>query len=102
MQDTHLRSFVKGITWRLLGTLSTILISFLITKNMIIAGTIGGFEMITKILLFYFHERLWGIIHFGKKNELFDRMVSKGILTPPSYDLQPISTLSSVNSKTNL
>lgn len=67
MKETHLRSFIKGVTWRIFGTVSTILISFLVTKDIRIAGTIGGLEFITKILLFYFHERLWGVINFGKK-----------------------------------
>ena len=66
MTDSHSRSFLKGVTWRALGTLDTIVLSFIITGNIGDALKIGFTEVITKIILFYFHERLWNIIPYGR------------------------------------
>ena len=55
----HLISFLKGISWRIIGTLDTILISYLITGKMKLALSIGTIEVFTKIILFYFHDRTW-------------------------------------------
>ena len=57
--DTKTKSFLKGISWRIVGTIDTVLVSFFLTNKFAIAISIGGVEMITKIFLFYFHERLW-------------------------------------------
>jgi uncharacterized membrane protein len=63
---THGRSLVKGISWRTVGTIDTIVIAYLITGIPINAITIGGFEVFTKIALFYIHERIWGKIWWGR------------------------------------
>ena len=64
--EKPLRSFVKSISWRIIGTLDTVLISWLVTGTLSIAFTIGSIEMITKMVLYFFHERLWNIIKWGK------------------------------------
>ena len=53
------RHLAKTITWRLIGTLDTIILSWLIVDNISTAFKIGSFELITKMILYYFHERLW-------------------------------------------
>lgn len=58
-RESHLRSFLKGVSWRILGTLDTMLISYFITGNLTFAVSIGGIEVITKLVLYYFHERIW-------------------------------------------
>jgi uncharacterized membrane protein len=65
LRESHLRSIIKGITWRILGTLDTILISYFITGNVTWAVSIGGIEIFTKIILYYFHERLWQLVPRG-------------------------------------
>ncbi|MCO5269829.1 MAG: DUF2061 domain-containing protein [Brumimicrobium sp.] len=64
--DAPIRSFVKALSWRVLGTLDTIIISWIISGNFTIAFSIGSFELITKTFLYYFHERLWNNIKWGK------------------------------------
>jgi uncharacterized membrane protein len=59
MKETHYRSIIKGITWRIVGTLDTIFLSFLLTGHLNTALKIGVTEVLTKISLFYVHERLW-------------------------------------------
>lgn len=56
---------MKAVSWRITGTLDTILISFLITGRMKWALSIGGVELFTKIALYYVHERLWSRVAFG-------------------------------------
>lgn len=65
-EDT-LRSVVKSISWRAIGTIDTIIISFFITGKVSLALSIGSIELITKMVLYFFHERLWNLIKWGKK-----------------------------------
>jgi len=68
MKEKAYRSMVKTISWRVLGTLDTIVISYFITGNFIMAASIGSIEVITKIILYYFHERAWNKSNFGRTN----------------------------------
>jgi len=65
-KESQARSLIKTITWRLTGSGATFLISWLITGNVTIAGTILGIHFITNTILYYFHERLWNKIKWGK------------------------------------
>jgi uncharacterized membrane protein len=60
------RSIAKTISWRLVGTLDTILISWLITGTLELAFSIGLVELVTKMGLYFFHERAWNKIKWGK------------------------------------
>lgn len=61
------RSALKAISWRLVGTLDTILIAYFITGTISQALSIGFIEWGTKIVLYFFHERLWNRLQWGKK-----------------------------------
>jgi uncharacterized membrane protein len=63
--ETHSRSFVKAASWRALGSIDTFLLSWFFTGSTKAAGAIAGTEIITKIALYYFHERVWSSIHWG-------------------------------------
>lgn len=65
VQEEHYRSLIKGISWRFFGTMDTIIIATFITGDYSQALKIGATELITKIILYYFHERLW--MRFTKK-----------------------------------
>ncbi|OIP56389.1 MAG: hypothetical protein AUK54_02275 [Helicobacteraceae bacterium CG2_30_36_10] len=67
MTDKPFRSIVKTISWRAVGTLDTIVISYVVTGSFAMAASIGSVELVTKMLLFYFHERAWNKISFGKE-----------------------------------
>ncbi|HEX2900813.1 MAG TPA: DUF2061 domain-containing protein [Bacteroidia bacterium] len=56
---SHKVSVLKAITWRILGTIDTIIISSLLTGNIKIGLGIGGIEVLSKMLLYYLHERAW-------------------------------------------
>ncbi|HLW14310.1 MAG TPA: DUF2061 domain-containing protein [Flavobacteriaceae bacterium] len=64
--EFHSRSFIKALSWRFIGTIDTIVISWLITGEMVLAFSIGAFELLTKTILYYFHERIWNTIKWGK------------------------------------
>lgn len=66
MQEKHYRSVVKTISWRTIGTLDTMIISYFITGNLVMAVSIGSIEVITKMVLYYFHERAWNATNFGR------------------------------------
>ncbi|MEO5760412.1 MAG: DUF2061 domain-containing protein [Mesorhizobium sp.] len=65
--DTHSRSFAKALSWRVTGTIDTMIISLIITGSIKLAATIGLTEVVTKSLLYYFHERAWLKIPYGRK-----------------------------------
>ena len=64
--DGQMRSLVKAATWRVTGTIDTFLLSFLFTKSVKLASSIAFTEVVTKIALFYLHERAWNRISWGR------------------------------------
>ncbi len=86
------RTLAKTISWRITGSLDTLLISFLVitffTKatgvdcpggtggTLGMAGMIAGIEVATKMVLYYFHERIWTKINFGRETT-----------KPPEYEI---------------
>ncbi len=67
MKEKASRSFLKAVSWRTLGTLDTIIISYFITGNLTMAASIGSIEVFTKMFLYYVHERTWNKISLGKE-----------------------------------
>ena len=65
MTDTNTRSLAKAVTWRITGTVDTFLISWLITGQLLMASSIAFTEIMTKIGLFWLHERAWTRIKWG-------------------------------------
>jgi uncharacterized membrane protein len=65
--ETHFRSVLKAISWRTLGTLDTFAISWFMTGKMAIAGSIAGLEIVTKVVRYYLHERIWAAISWGRR-----------------------------------
>jgi uncharacterized membrane protein len=57
MHEKPYRSVVKAISWRTVGTIDTMVVSYFITGNLVMAASIGSIEVITKMALYYFHER---------------------------------------------
>jgi len=62
-----IRSFTKALSWRILGTADTMLISWFITGEITMAISIGSIEVVTKMILYYGHERFWNTIKWQKK-----------------------------------
>jgi len=66
MNETNLRSIVKAVSWRLTGTIDTFIVSFLVTGELLLAGSIASLEILTKICLYWVHERVWNRIRWGR------------------------------------
>lgn len=77
LSESRLRSLLKAVSWRCVGTLDTFMVSFVVlnvthaTSGSLghaakISGGIAGVEVMTKIMLYYAHERAWGKVRLGK------------------------------------
>lgn len=67
-EDKVTRSIVKSVSWRVIGTIDTIGISYFVTGTLEFALSIGFVELVTKMFLYTVHERLWNKINWGKKS----------------------------------
>ena len=65
-KDERRRSIAKGVSWRITGTTDTIIVAFFITGDYMKALSIGTTEVITKVFLYYLHERVWQRFQFGR------------------------------------
>jgi uncharacterized membrane protein len=66
--EGHNRSLVKAVTWRITGSIDTFVISLILTGHLAVAGSIAATELLTKIALYYFHERIWAAVSWGRRN----------------------------------
>jgi uncharacterized membrane protein len=64
--ETHLRSIAKAVSWRAVATLTTILLVFIFTGNLVLSGGVGLTELLSKTVIYYLHERAWNAIGFGR------------------------------------
>lgn len=62
---TQIRHILKTFTWRFVGTLDTVILSWFLTGSAEVGMKIGGLELITKMILYYLHERIWYKSKFG-------------------------------------
>lgn len=67
MRVSKQRSAVKAISWRIIGTADTFVLSYLITHKPVTAASIAGFEVMTKTVLYYIHERGWDKVMWGRQ-----------------------------------
>ena len=66
MNDSNNRSIAKTISWRLTGSFSTFMISYLILGSFSIASSIAVIQIIANTILYYLHERVWNKINWGR------------------------------------
>ena len=64
--EKPIRSVAKAISWRVIGTLDTLLISYWLTGKVAVAASIASIDFVTKMFLYFFHERFWNNINWGK------------------------------------
>ena len=70
VKESRLRSVLKAASWRVLATLTTIVIAYIVTGKIDDALKIGGIEIIAKIAIYYFHERVWAQVPLGTVRKL--------------------------------
>ncbi|WP_010136170.1 DUF2061 domain-containing protein [Ochrovirga pacifica] len=65
--EKPVRSVVKAVSWRIVGTLDTLLVSWFATGDLNTASSIASIDFVTKMILYFFHERIWNAVKWGKK-----------------------------------
>ena len=68
--EAHSRSFLKAVSWRILGSIDTFIISYFVTGKLVFAASIASVETVTKIVLFYGHERIWALVPWGRADKV--------------------------------
>lgn len=65
--EKHVRSLAKTMSWRIVATSTTILLVFLFTGDLVISASVGSLELLSKIVIYYIHERIWNLSNFGRE-----------------------------------
>ncbi|MGH7629598.1 MAG: adenylyl-sulfate kinase, partial [Gemmatimonadales bacterium] len=66
-REGHIRSIAKALSWRIMGSVATALVIFIVTRRLVLSLAVGAIEFISKIGLFWLHERLWDRLRFGRE-----------------------------------
>ena len=85
--DSHTRTIIKAVTWRVIATLTTMTIVFLFTRKIILSLGVGLVEVIAKITFYYLHERTWHKISWGKNKHPLSGLPVKRELEPKDMEL---------------
>ncbi len=64
--ETNSRSLVKAITWRIIASITTFILAFVITGHLALSAGIGIGDVIAKFILYFLHERAWDRVSWGK------------------------------------
>lgn len=64
-RDLPKRSIVKSISWRVIATITTMVLVFIFTGSFALSLSIGFFEVVAKMVIYYFHERTWNKFKWG-------------------------------------
>ena len=64
-RESHLRSFLKALSWRVVATTTTAIIAWIIIGDIATAIAIGSIEFIAKFFIYYGHERIWQLVPRG-------------------------------------
>ena len=73
VKESHLRSLLKALSWRVIATLTTTIIAYMVTGEVGAAITIGSIEFLLKFVIYYGHERAWQLIPRGKIRQLLPK-----------------------------
>ena len=68
--ESRLRSVLKAVSWRVLATLTTMVIAYFVTGNVGDALKIGSVEVVVKLVIFYLHERTWAQLPLGAMRKM--------------------------------
>lgn len=66
-RESHSRSLAKALSWRIVASLATMLLVYVFTRKFSVSLAVGGVEFVSKIGLFWLHERAWDHVHFGRR-----------------------------------
>jgi len=66
--EKRVRTLMKTLSWRIVATSTTVILVFLLTKNLTTSASIGLLEIIVKTAIYFAHERIWNKLNFGREN----------------------------------
>ena len=66
MKVTKSRSFIKSLSYRIFGTLSSFIVVYAITGKGKLSALIAFWETVLKVFIYYWHERAWNKITWGR------------------------------------
>ena len=64
--EKPVRSIAKALSWRVVGTIDTLVVSYILSGEIALAASIASIDFLTKLILYFFHERAWNKIKWGK------------------------------------
>jgi len=68
LNDSNARSLAKTISWRITGSSATFLISYILSGDFVIAGSIALTQIVANTILYFVHERIWNKVDWGKNH----------------------------------
>lgn len=80
--ETHRRTVMKTVSWRIVASLTTMSIVYLFTGKFLLSLGIGGVEVVAKILFYYLHERAWNLVSWGQAKHPLASIPVNRELTP--------------------
>tara|TARA_B100001250_G_scaffold375996_1_gene363972 strand:- start:443 stop:856 length:414 start_codon:yes stop_codon:yes gene_type:complete len=92
-KETYKRSFLKTFTWRIVASLDTALLTWLFSGDVLTGIKVGGMEIVTKLFIYFFHERAWRIgwnkqsdqFHHSKRRSLYKAITYRTIGTLDTF-----------------
>ena len=73
MKESHIRSILKGLTWRVIATSMIFVITYFTTGEIEMAMKVAAIEFPVKLLIYYLHERAWQVVPRGGVRKMFNR-----------------------------
>ena len=70
-RESHIRSILKTFSWRIIATMTTVILTYWITGSFDSAWKVGGAEFFAKMVIYYFHERAWQLAPRGSVRKWF-------------------------------
>ena len=65
MYESHIRSILKGFTWRIIASITTMVVVYVITGDLALVASVGLVDVVVKVFFYYLHERTWGRVKWG-------------------------------------
>ena len=65
MHETHSRSILKGVTWRIIASGTTMTVVYVMTGDLALVASVGVVDIVAKVFFYYLHERSWGKVRWG-------------------------------------
>ncbi|HEY8003423.1 MAG TPA: DUF2061 domain-containing protein [Phenylobacterium sp.] len=89
--EAHSRSLIKAVSWRMLGSIDTFVLSYLVTGRLVFAASIASAETVTKLILFYGHERIWAAVPWGRADKVLTQEAAAAEPAEPGPAKAPLA-----------